>query len=413
MQAVRSRLWAWLCASLSGLLCAGQVYAGQEVLHMEIGDPARKGREVPVVLDGITDTATGKVVTPAEMASRLTDTGLLFIGENHTNQEFHDVQFRTIKALHEAGREVLIGLEMFPYTQQPVLDSWNNGFYSEDGFVDLSRWYDYWGYNWNYYRDIFRYARVNGIKFYAVNSPRDIVKSVRTKGFENLTPEEAAHLPPKLDAENDEHRRMYRAFFDKDDALHMNEDALAGLYRAQTMWDATMGWNALQALKQHGGPKAIMVVLIGAGHVTFGLGAERQTQPYYKGRISSLVPVPVVDDLNQPVNQVRASYASFIWGLPREVEPLYPTLGISLMGSLGKEPGEIIQVSDKSVAQRAGIKVGDVLLAFEGAPIPSDAALRRLMAAYRWADQVRVRLRRDGKDLDLDVPLRREVPAGR
>jgi hypothetical protein len=44
--------------------------------------------------------------------SRLADTGLLFIGENHSNQEFHAVQLHTIKALHEAGREVLIGLEM-------------------------------------------------------------------------------------------------------------------------------------------------------------------------------------------------------------------------------------------------------------------------------------------------------------
>ena len=407
MHAARSMLYAGL-----GIIFPGLLYAGQAVLHMEIGDPARKGREVPVVLDGITDTATGKLITPAEMASRLADTGLLFIGENHTNQEFHDVQFRTIKALHDAGREVLIGLEMFPYTEQSVLDNWNAGRYSEEGFVDLGRWYDNWGYNWNYYRQIFLYARANGINMYAVNSPRDVVKSVRTKGFENLTPEEAAHLPPRLAAENDEHRQMYRAFFDKDDALHMNDEALAGLYRAQTMWDATMGWNALQARKQHGGPKAIMVVLIGAGHVTFGLGAERQVQPYFKGRISSLVPVPVVDDENQPVTQVRASYASFVWGLPQEIDTLYPTLGISLMGSLGKDPGQIIQVSDKSVARQAGIKVGDVLLALDGTPIPTDATLRRLMAPYRWADQVRVRIRRDGREQDLDVPLRREPPAG-
>jgi S1-C subfamily serine protease len=151
-----------------------------------------------------------------------------------------------------------------------------------------------------------------------------------------------------------------------------------------------------------------MVVLIGAGHVTFGLGAERQVEPHYKGRIASLVPVPVVDDDNQPVTQVRASYASFVWGLPRESEPLYPTLGVSLMGSLGKEPGQIIQVSDKSVAQRAGLRVGDVLLAFDGTPIQTDATLRRLMASHRWADQVRVRIRRDGKEMDLDAPLRRE-----
>ena len=171
MKAVRSILVTCLACAVPGVLLAGQA-----ILHMDIGDPARKGHEVPVVLDGITDTATGAVITPAEMAKRLEGTGLLFIGENHTNIDFHEVQLRTIKALHEAGRDVLIGLEMYPYPEQPVLDNWNEGRYTEDGFVELSRWYDNWGYHWNYYRTIFLYARQHGIPLYAVNSPREVVK---------------------------------------------------------------------------------------------------------------------------------------------------------------------------------------------------------------------------------------------
>ena len=405
-----TRVAAGAFAALLGFCIPLTLLADQAVLHMEIGDAARKGREVPLKLDGITDTATGDLVTPEDMAKRLSNTGILFIGENHTNQEFHDVQFRTIKALREAGREVLIGLEMFPYTEQPVLDNWNAGRYTEDGFVELGRWYDNWGYHWNYYRNIFLYAQKNGINMYAVNSPRDVVKSVRTKGFENLTPEEAAHLPPKLATDNNEHRLMYRAFFDKDDALHMNETALDGLYRAQTMWDATMGWNALQALKQHGGRNAIMVVLIGAGHVTFGLGAERQIDPHYDGRIASLVPVTVVDDEAKPVTNVRASYASFIWGLPEEIDTVYPSIGVSLMGKLGKDPGQIIQVSEKSVAERAGLKVGDVLVSLDGTPISADNTLRKLMAGYRWGDVAKARIRRDGKETGVDVSFRRAPP---
>ncbi len=401
------RLAAGALAACLGLGAPLTLLADQAVLHMEIGDPARKGREVPVVLDGITDTATGELVTPEEMARRLAGTGILFIGENHTNQEFHDVQFRMIRALREAGREVLIGLEMFPYTQQPLLDNWNAGHYTEDGFVELANWYDNWGYHWNYYRNIFLYAQKHGINMYAVNSPRDVVKSVRAKGFENLTPEEAAHLPPRLAPESDEHRRMYRAFFDKDDALHMNEAALDGLYRAQTMWDATMGWNALQALRQHGGKDAIMVVLIGSGHVTFGLGSERQIDEHYDGKIASLIPVNVVDEDSKPVKQVRASYASFIWGVPEEIDTVYPSIGVSLMGSLGKDPGQIIQVSKESVAERAGLKVGDVLLSLDGQAIKSDNSLRKLMAGYRWGDVAKARIRRDGAEKDVAVNFRR------
>lgn len=391
----------------TALLMAAPVLADQAVLHMALGDPARSGREVPVVLDGITDTADGQLVTPEEMARRLADTGILFIGENHTDQEFHNIQLRTIRALHAAGRNVLIGLEMFPYTQQASLDNWTQGRYTEQGFVELADWYQYWGYHWNYYRDIFLFARKKGLPLYAINSPREVVKSVRQKGFADLTPEEAAHLPPTLAPESDQHRQMYRAFFPKDDALHMNAAALDGLYRAQTMWDATMGWNALQALKQRGNPKAIMVVLIGAGHVTFGLGAERQIAPWYDGRIASLIPVPVRDDDGKPVRQVRASYASFVWGLPREVDTVYPGLGVSLMGSLGKEPGQIIQVSKGSVAERAGLRVGDVLDSLDGTPLRSETDLRRIVARYRWGDVATARLRRDGKDSAVTINFRR------
>ncbi len=391
----------------TAVVLAGPAWADQAVLHMELGDPARRGREIPVVLDGITDTGTGQLVTPAEMARRLADIGILFIGENHTDQEFHNVQLRAIQALQAAGRDVLIGLEMFPYTQQASLDGWIQGRYTEQAFVEQADWYQYWGYHWNYYRDIFLFAREKGLPMYAVNSPRDVVKAVRQKGFDNLTPEEASHLPPKLAPESDEHRRMYRAFFPADDALHMNAEALDGLYRAQTMWDATMGWNALQALKQRNNPKAIMVVLIGAGHVTFGLGAERQIDPWYDGRIASLIPVPVRDDDNQPVTQVRASYASFVWGLPREGDTVYPGLGVSLMGSLGKEPGQIIQVSKDSVAERAGLRVGDVLDSLDGTAVRSDTDLRRIIARYRWGDVAEASIRREGKVTPLAINFRR------
>ncbi len=400
-------LAARFIAGTLALAATAPLLADQAVLHMAIGDPARRDREVPLVLDGITDTATGGLVTPDELARRLADTGIVFLGENHTDQGFHDVQLRVIRALHDAGREVLIGLEMFPYTEQPALDNWNAGRYTEDGFVELARWYENWGYHWNYYREIFAYARAKGLPMYAINSPREVVKAVRSKGFDQLTPEEAARLPPRLAPDSDEHRRMYRAFFDEDDALHMNEAALDGLYRAQTMWDATMGWNALQALRRHGGPQAIMVVLIGAGHVTFGLGSERQISPFYEGNIASVVPVTVVDDDGKPVKSVRASYASFVWGLPREADTVYPGLGLSLMGALGKEPGQVIQVSRDSVAERAGFRVGDVLLRFDGESVASDNGLRKILARYRWGDVAKARIRRDGGEKDLVVNFRR------
>ncbi len=390
-----------------GLIVAATAAADQAMLHMAIGDPARKNDEVSLRLDGVTDTATGEIITPAELADRLSDVGLLFVGETHTNLDFHAVQHRLIEELDRAGREVLIGLEMFPYTQQAALDEWIDGLYTEQGFVELAEWYRYWGYRWEYYRDIFLYARDNGIRMFGINTPREVVTAVRKKGFKNLTPEEAEHIPNEVQPATDDHRRMYVGFFDEDDALHIGDDAIDGMLRAQTTWDATMGWNALQALREHGGENAIMVVLIGSGHVTYGLGAERQIAPHYDGRIASLIPIEVVDDDGEPIETVQASYANFVWGLPRPLDTVYPALGASLMGKLGSRPTQLIQVSKDSVAERAGLHVGDVLLGIDGRAVESAEELRRLLAPLRWGDVITARIERDGEERDLVVPMRR------
>ncbi|MEZ5565597.1 MAG: ChaN family lipoprotein [Gammaproteobacteria bacterium] len=380
--------------------------------NLPIGDPARREFQAPLVLDGVTNTSTRKVIGPSEMASQLKDVGILFLGENHTNEEFHDVQLQTIQALHEAGRDVLIGLEMLPYTEQKVLDNWTAGQYTETEFLKAADWYQNWGHHFNYYREIFRYARDNKLPMYGVNTPRDVVKRIRADGFDALRPGERAHFPPKFAAESDEHRRMYRANFSADDTLHMNAAALDGLYRAQTTWDATMGWNALEALRARGNDKkSIMVVLLGSGHVIYGLGAERQIDPWYDGKIASLVPVPVIDETGKAVPSVRASYASYIWGLPQQREPHYPVLGVSLMGKMGKEPRQIIEVSKDSVAERAGIQVGDVLERFGDTPIKTETEFRRLVAGLRWGDVVPVTVRRKDASLTLSVPVRRVRPA--
>ena len=117
---------------------AGVVAAGPSVFDLEIGDPQRKGRQAAVVLDGITDSSTGELLTPRELAERLADTRILFIGEDHTDMDFHRVQAKVLEELHRTGREVMVGLEMYPYTRQKVLDKWSGGGLTEEEFVEES-----------------------------------------------------------------------------------------------------------------------------------------------------------------------------------------------------------------------------------------------------------------------------------
>jgi uncharacterized iron-regulated protein len=400
--------------ALALCVLASSLGADDRALDLPIGDPARKDREVALVLDGITDTARADTVTPPELAARLDGVRLVFLGESHTDAEFHRVQLRVIQELHERGRQVLVGLEMYPVPEQPSLDRWNSDkSLDEEAFLRESHWYRNWGYHWNYYRDIFLFARANGIPMFGVNLPRAAVQTIRMQGFDALPPDQRALLPERVDLDNAEHQRLFKAFFGPEDALHGNmpEPMFQAMFRAQCAWDAAMGWNALQALRKHGGEKAIMVVLIGAGHVAYGLGAERQARLWFDGKTASVIPVPIAEEAGgPPVAKVQASYANFVWGLPPSTDPIYPSAGIATPEQKSGERYKVIMVSKDSPAEGAGFKVGDELVSIDGTPYTDKESVNRLMSEKRWGDAVVYEVLRDGQKQTLTAYLRRRPP---
>lgn len=80
-----------------------------------------------------------------------------------------------------------------------------------------------------------------------------------------------------------------------------------------------------------------------------------------------------------------------------------------MMGKLGDQPTELIQVDKESVARRAGLVVGDVLLSIDGQPIDSAETARRVFAPYRWGDVVIARIERNGREQELVIPIRRNA----
>ncbi len=391
----------------------------QQSLHLRVGDPARKDKEARLVLDAITATASGDLLTPAEAIARLEGTRLIFIGESHTSIDFHRAQLRIIEELLRSGKRIFIGLEMYPRTEQKYLDEWCEGFLTETGFVQLSQWYKNWGYHWHYYREIFVFARDHGIAMFALNAPREVVSAVTRKGIANLTPEERAQIAPKIDTASEEHFTLFKAFFEEETGMHsmMSDSQARAMYASQCTWDATMGFNAVTALKEHGDQNTVMVVLIGSGHVAYGLGIQRQSAQWFDGKMASIIPIEVIDDKDRPIQNVQASYADYIWGLPPEKDSMYPDLGLATVDAAPGDPHrKVISVSKEMPASLAGILEGDVLVAMDGMPLTDREDLNRLMAGKRWGDSAELTVRRPARGgqpqlLGLKVYFRRRSPA--
>ncbi|MGB5892057.1 MAG: ChaN family lipoprotein [Thermoanaerobaculia bacterium] len=409
---MKSSFWSVACL-VASIGASSIVWAGTKEYHMEIGDPARKAKEVPVVLDVITDARTGDSLSPTELASRLSDKRIVLVGESHINMDFHLAQLRIIEELHRAGKPVVIGLEMYPYTSQEYLDLWVAGMYTEEGFLELSSWYDSWGNHWDYYRDIFLFARDNNLRMYALNTPREVVAAVRKKGLEELTEEEKAHIPTEIDVDNEEHLQLFKTFFEDEGDFHssMSEEQWRGMFAAQCTWDATFAHNALQVLEEHGDPEAILVVLVGSGHVVYDLGIQRQAAQWSDLPIASVIPIPIRTGDDEPIETVQASYADFVWGLPAETDPLYPVLGVSTRKGKEDDRRSVIYVDDESVGARAGFELGDLILEMDGEPIPDKERLAQLMAGKRWGDTSVVKVQRGEETVAIEVAFRREPPS--
>jgi uncharacterized iron-regulated protein len=358
-----------------------------------------------VVLDGIVDTARGDTIDPRTLASRLAAARLVLVGEEHTSIESHRVELQVIRALEDAGRHVLIGLEMFPYPEQSSLDAWSEGRWTEAEFLIKGRWYEVWGYRWNYYRDIFLHGREARLPFVAVNVPREVVSTVRQQGLSAVPPAAADHLPPSIDVDSAEHLRFFRAALEQG-GLHgsMPNDAVKSMLTAQATWDAAMAWNAARALDRAHDPSAVVVLLAGSGHVGYGLGIERQAKAWFKAPIASVMPMPVADDAG-PIASVRASYANFIWGVAREASPAWPSFGISTRdGDDGRR--QVIDVEKDSPAH-GRIENGDVILRIGDVAIDGREAMNRAIAAYEWGDLATLVVKRGDAEVTVAVPLRR------
>ena len=80
------------------------------------------------------------------------------------NPDHHAVQLAVIKAMNDANPDLIIGMEMFDHTYQPVLDQWTAGTLSEEEFIERTHWYANWRFNYDQYRDILEYAKEKKIR---------------------------------------------------------------------------------------------------------------------------------------------------------------------------------------------------------------------------------------------------------
>ncbi|HTP64016.1 MAG TPA: ChaN family lipoprotein [Geobacteraceae bacterium] len=392
-------------AILSIIITAACSPAGKQLM----GDPQNPyPLQARPSVGEIVHMPTGKVVTFAQMVAVAGDARVVYVGENHDNPASHNLELRLLQGLAQRhpGRLVL-GMEMFSRSQQPVLDRWVAGELDEKTFLKKSHWYDNWRMDFAYYRDLMNYARDRHIPIIALNAEKGLVKAVRDKPVEQLGEKEKKELP-ELDMTDPYQRAMIQGIFG--DHGH-GEMQLDGFVRAQTLWDETMAESVARFLAGPAGKDKHLMVVAGGYHVEYGFGIPRRafrripdSYIIIGGREIDIPADKQKEMMNVNLPEFPMTPYDFLVFLAYESLPKTAiTLGVMV------EPGHnghgllVKGVVPGSNAERSGLKEGDLLESLDGQTLADNLDLIYAVRQKHAGDHGAVQVERNGRKMKLDV----------
>ncbi|BAZ45514.1 hypothetical protein NIES4102_25380 [Chondrocystis sp. NIES-4102] len=227
-----------------------------------------------------------------KLIKQLQNHQIIYLGERHDNIEHHKAQLKIITQLHHQQKQsktTAIALEMFQRQFQPVLDNYLAGKISETQLREQTEFDSRWGFNWEFYAPILRFAQANQIPLIALNTPTEITFKVAKDGLNSLKGKDLKYIPPintiKLD--NQAYRQQLQSIYQQHaDSDHGNSDNFDNFFAAQVLWEETMA-EAIASYYQTQ-PQAQIIVLVGLGHIhDYGIPsrvARRINQPSLRQR---------------------------------------------------------------------------------------------------------------------------------
>jgi uncharacterized iron-regulated protein len=351
--------------------------------------------------------ATSSLSPFEQIIAKFADARVVYVGENHTSFSDHMLQLRIIEALHKINPQLAIGMEMFPISSQPALDKFTLGGeeIDERTFLKESDYYNVWGYDYRYFREILRFARKNQLPVIGLNLDRQIVSEVFRSGNTDSLEKEAQE---KLPVDRDLDMQGYSERLSFIHNIHMQgshgSGAESGFIQAQGIWDETMAENIATFLMKQ--PEYRMVVLAGSQHTRKDSGIPPRVARRIQVEQASVL--NIYND-NPPVNLDQvADY--FFHAAPAE---LAPSAKIGVVLSTATEDGrsfqKITELSPHGKAKVAGLLAGDIIKEINGFPVSDMADLRIAMLDAGAGETVDIKVTRKKGGADQEHLIKVEL----
>lgn len=263
-----------------------------------------KGIKQPFREGTIVSAATGSAVSFAELFDDLQKVRIIYLGEKHSDPVHHKIQLKIINELYQTNKNIIVGMEMFDTTYQPVLDQWSDGKLDREAFLERTHWYANWKMDYTLYEGILDFVKEKRIKLIGLNIPFYIPPKIAVGGIDSLSPIEKSYLPETIDLGNEDHKDYVRTIF----TLHhvRGMDDFENFYAAQCVWEDAMA----EAVARHTNGRVI-VVIAGNGHIIKKFGVPDRA---FK---RSAAPFKTVY-LAHPGDEIERAFGDYIWITPLE-----------------------------------------------------------------------------------------------
>lgn len=212
-------------------------------------------------------------IAPAIVLQDLQQAQVVYLGETHDHAADHQAQLTIIQSLHQPHRNLAIALEIFQRPFQPVIDDYLAGKITEAELVEKTEYQQRWGFPWENYAPILRYAQQHQIRVLAINTPTEITRKVARQGLDSLTSAERQQIPPlsEIRIEPPEYRQRLLEVFEQHQTSGVGAaEKFERFFQAQVLWDETMAEAIANFIQTH--PDYQVVAIAGQGHIIGGYG---------------------------------------------------------------------------------------------------------------------------------------------
>jgi len=360
-----------------------------------LGDPRLREQRIEVAPGQIVSLETGKTILFEDMIRELKPIPFILVGESHGSLPAHELQARILRALYEQDARLAVGLEMVAATRQEILTRWSLGELTDEEFLRGSKWYSAWGFHFGYYRPILAFAKENRIPLYALDTPQEFVGQFQMRDGEVL-PGKDKSVAARVDPAEESDRLLLRKSLESSDMpaaikAAVLDSMFEDLFRAAAGRDQDMGTRAA-AIQKKDARK--VVVLVGAGHLMFGLGLNRQVREKSGLAAKGIVPVAVPKGMSSVT--VSRTLADYIVGIPAEERPAYPEIGLTFKSPPDPTKLVIAVRPVDGAAKGCDFEENDLILSVDDRTFPDVEALQIYLADLPRGGQARFRTLRQG-----------------